>query len=188
MLIPIFSHGQGILVITRGPGKVHLLSYASDSDSAPHKGTTTTDLEGITRFLISHSYGYTKYAFFWEGAGQAFCTFGQDTNRVLVGTHWNAATCVEFGSPRFTTQNVSSYTVGAFNRDNIATCFIIPDDFIPPKVRNCSKVSTCPATYTRSSSSSVTSPPTLALSQIQAFQQMDLYRGLLSSPCIRTIM
>jgi hypothetical protein len=124
----IFRNGQGIVITSNGPGKVHLLSYASNAGIVPHEGTTTTNREGVTRFVISHSYTFTKFAFFWEGVGQAFCAIGEDNNKVPVGTSWTAATCIAWSGSSFTSENVSSCTAGGVNRDNQVTCFIIPDN------------------------------------------------------------
>jgi hypothetical protein len=122
------SYGKGIVITTRGPGKVHLLSYANNSGTSPHKAITTTSRKGTTRFVISHTFNFTKFAFYWDGASQASCTTGEDTGTVPVGTGWNAATCVTWNSYSFTTENVSSDVSRALDRNNLITCFILPDD------------------------------------------------------------
>lgn len=125
---PIYIDGRGVIVSARGPGKVHLLSYASNANLPAHVGTITTNREGVTRFMISHSYTFTKFAFYWEGSGEAVCGAGSSLIRQPVGTSWNAATCADWGSTSFTTQNVSTFTTSAVSRDNQVTCFIIPDN------------------------------------------------------------
>lgn len=126
----IFTNGDGIIVSARGPGKVHLLSFASNAKAPDVIGTITTTPstpDKVTRFMISHSYTYTKYAFYWDGAGQAVCGKGQDLVRLPVGNSWNAATCVDWATSQFTTQNVTASTTSAVNRDGQITCFKIPD-------------------------------------------------------------
>jgi len=126
----IFLNGNGVIVSARGPGKLHLLSFASNANIQNHVGTITTTSEGITRFIISHSYTFTKFAFYWDGAGEAVCGKGQDLVRQPVGKGWDAATSVNWGSTDFTTQNVASSTTSAVNRDNAVTCFIVPDNLL----------------------------------------------------------
>jgi len=126
----IFFDGSGVIVSARGPGKVHLLSYGSNANLPGHIGTITTTSSGITRFIISHSYTFTKFAFYWEGQGEAVCGKGQDLVRQPVGRGWDAATNVNWGGTDFSTQNVQSFTTSAVPRDNQVTCFIIPDNLL----------------------------------------------------------
>jgi hypothetical protein len=123
-----FPRGQGIVITARGPGKVRLLTYVNNGGIV--EGTTTTNREEVTRFLISHS---EKLAFFWDGAHPASCTIGEDTSKVPVGTSWNAATCIAQNSSSFTTEDVSGDVGRAVNKGNLTTCFIIPSDHSPPE-------------------------------------------------------
>jgi hypothetical protein len=125
-----YLNGNGVIVSARGPGKVHLLSYASNSNLPAHVGTTTTTSGGITRFIISHSYTFTKFAFYWDGEGEAGCGKGQGLVRQPVGKSWEAATTADWGTTEFRTQNVGSFTTSAVPRDNEVTCFIIPDNLL----------------------------------------------------------
>jgi hypothetical protein len=129
----IFLNGNGVIVSARGPGSIHLISFASNGNLPNHIGTITTTPstpDKVTRFIISHSYTFTKFAFYWDGAGQAVCGKGQDLVRQPVGNSWNVATCVDWGSANFTTQNVTTFTTSAVTRDNQVTCFIIPDNLL----------------------------------------------------------
>lgn len=130
MTTPIFSYGRGIIVSAKGPGKVHLMSYASNASITSHIGSITTDRPGVTRFIISHAYTFDKFAFYWEGSGEAVCGVGEDMSREPVGKSWKAATYVGWGEKSFSTKDVESSTTSAVNRDNLVTCFIIPDTLI----------------------------------------------------------
>ena len=125
-----FLNGNGVIVSARGPGKVHLLSYASNGGLPAHVGSITTTSEGVTRFIISHSYTFTKFAFYWEGQGEAVCGKALGLVRQPVGKNWEAATTADWGATEFTTQNVTSNVTSAVLRDNAVTCFIIPDTLI----------------------------------------------------------
>jgi hypothetical protein len=130
----IFTNGQGIIVSARGPGKLHLLTFKSIvSGAGDVVGTITTapsTPDKVTRFIISFSHNYTKFAFFWDGAGQAVFGKGQDLVRQPLGNSWNVATTVDWGSASFTTQDVRAIATSATNRDNETTCYIIPDNLL----------------------------------------------------------
>ncbi|KAJ7700234.1 hypothetical protein B0H14DRAFT_3034246, partial [Mycena olivaceomarginata] len=99
-----FQDGNAVLVVTRGPGKMHVVSYGSSaqptlsqvfgSTSTP-AGTTERD---ETRFIITHSYTFAYCGFFWEGAGEAAYTIGDSLVRQAVGKSWQAAIIVEWGA------------------------------------------------------------------------------------------
>jgi hypothetical protein len=126
-----YVNGQGVVVDTTGPGKIHLLSYAANqATNLAHIGTITTTSEGGTRFIISHSYDYNKFAFYWDGTGEAVCGKGQHPSRQAVGNSWQEATCADFNTSAFVTRDVTANTAGAVNRDNLVTCFIIPDNVL----------------------------------------------------------
>jgi len=126
-----YVNGQGVVVSTTGPGKIHLLSYAANTaTNTAHIGTITTASEGRTRFIISDSYDYNKFAFYWDGAGEAVCGKGQHLLRQAVGRNWREATCADYNTSAFVTRDVTADTTGALNRDNRVTCFIIPDNVL----------------------------------------------------------
>lgn len=158
---PVVSDGQSIVITTRGAGQVLLLFYFSNNGISSRYGTTTTNREGTSRFIISRSNTFERFAFFWEGEHQAFCTIGEDTNRVPVGTSWKAASCVTWGSTSVTTQNVSlaRYIARPFNGDNHVTYLIAPDDLPSPEIQQPTKPLTKPITK------SITKPITKPLAQ-----------------------
>ncbi|KDR69481.1 hypothetical protein GALMADRAFT_1352495 [Galerina marginata CBS 339.88] len=128
MSASFYRYGEGVIVATRGPGSVHLISYESNTLPA-HIGKITTSSPGVTRFLISHSYTFTKFAFYWDGNGEAVCGKGQELGRQAVGKSWETATCADWGTSEFVTKDVTAFTASALPRDNGVTCFIIPDKF-----------------------------------------------------------
>ena len=123
----IFTNGQTLVVSAVGPGKLHLLSYQSNAKIVNHVGYIPTSKTGETRFVISHSYTFTKFAFFWEGSGEAVYGIGTSLVRSPVGKSWNSASLASWGSPTITTANVTSQVTSAVTRDNAITAFIIPD-------------------------------------------------------------
>ncbi|KAJ7771474.1 hypothetical protein B0H16DRAFT_1881107 [Mycena metata] len=126
--IVAFISGNGVLVTTRGPGKVHLLSYASNFNGLPnHVGATTTTNSGVTRFMISHSYTFTQFAFYWEGTGEAVFSIGNELLHQPVGSSWTQAVNIQYGGQPATNSDVSGQLPAAVQRDNEVTCFIIPD-------------------------------------------------------------
>ena len=132
----IFANGQGVIVSARGPGSLHLLTTNPVIDpnlALPVVGaiTTTPSMpDKITRFMISFSHNYTKFAFYWDGNGQAVYGEGQDLVRQPVGKGWDAATTVNWGSTSFSTEDVRTLQASATNRGNVTTIFIIPDNLL----------------------------------------------------------
>ena len=123
----IFTNGQTLVVSAVGPGKLHLLSYESNAKIQNHVGYIPTNKTGETRFVISHSYTFTKFAFFWEGSGEAVYGVGTSLVRQPVGKSWTSASLASWGNPNITTANVTSQVTSAVTRDNQITAFIIPD-------------------------------------------------------------
>ncbi|KAJ6546889.1 hypothetical protein B0H19DRAFT_244721 [Mycena capillaripes] len=121
-----FFNGQGILVTTRGPGKVHLISFASNAGLYNHVGTITTTNQDETCFIISHSYTFTRFAFYWEGNGEAVYSIGSQLLRHPVGNSWSKAVTFSWGGGAAVTSDVWSEVSSAVQRDNEVTCFIIP--------------------------------------------------------------
>ncbi|KAJ7042119.1 hypothetical protein C8F04DRAFT_1031082 [Mycena alexandri] len=83
--IVAFNSGNGVLVTTRGQRKVHLVSYGSNGGLPNHVGTINTTNNEVTRFMISHSYTFTGFAFYWEGTGEAVFSIGNQLLRQPVG-------------------------------------------------------------------------------------------------------
>ncbi|KAF8874925.1 mucin-binding lectin 1 [Infundibulicybe gibba] len=121
-----FFNGEAVLITARGPGKVHLLSFQSNGGIPPVIGSIQTYNAGTTRFIISHSYTFEKFAFYWEGAGEATYGVGQSLVRTQLGNGWENAALVSWGGS-ITTGDVYGYMAGAVNRDGQVTCFIVPD-------------------------------------------------------------
>ncbi|KAJ7349021.1 hypothetical protein DFH08DRAFT_133780 [Mycena albidolilacea] len=129
---PAFQNGNAVLVVTRGPGKMHLISYASNAKPAivPHFGSMSTPAgtteRDETRFLITHSYTFEQCAFYWEGAGEAAYGVGNSLVRQAVGRSWQAAINVGWGATTATTTNVSGQLASGVQRDNLINCYIVP--------------------------------------------------------------
>lgn len=123
----IFTNGQTLLVSTIGPGKLHLLSYQSNAKITNHVGYIPTTKAGETRFVISHSYTFERFAFFWEGSGEAVYSVGTSLIRQPVGKSWDSASLASWGSPTITTANVTAQVTSAVVRNNAITAFIVPD-------------------------------------------------------------
>jgi hypothetical protein len=123
----IFTNGQCLVVTTRGVGNLHLLTYQGNADDPDVVGSTPTTNTGVTRFLVSHSYNYQKYAFFWDGAGEAVYGIGTGLQRQPVGRSWSQASAVSWGATTVTTIDVSITVKAAVDRTGATTCFVIPD-------------------------------------------------------------
>ncbi|KAF8998863.1 hypothetical protein BDQ17DRAFT_1308953 [Cyathus striatus] len=132
-----FFNGYGVIVSARGPGNLHLVSYASINGLPNVFGSVSakpnvTGNDDVTRFMISHSYYYTKYAFYWDGPDEAVCGIGLDLIRSPVGTSWQQATMIDWGGANFTSGNVTSFVndAASVQRDNDITAFVIPDHLL----------------------------------------------------------
>lgn len=125
MVEQIWAHGQAVIVTVTGPGKIHLLSYNPSMNHPTMVGTVQARPQGTTRFLVSHSYGFFKYAFYWEGGGDAVASYGP-VNRTRVGNSWNEAICIDWGSSNFTFNDVTSNAAVASENATV-TCFVIPE-------------------------------------------------------------
>jgi hypothetical protein len=125
-MVAAFINGVAPIITTRGPGKLHLLSYNSNGGLPNHVGTITTSNESFTRFMISHSYTFVGYAFYWEGSGEAVWTFGDILQRQPVGKSWSSASVVGYGGTSVASSSVENFVKSAVQRDSEVTCFIIP--------------------------------------------------------------
>jgi len=124
----IFRNGNGVIVNAKGPGKLHLLTYGGISANLGNVvGSVGTTNSGITRFLISFSHNYTRFAFYWEGAGEAAYGTSESLARYPVAKNWDNAVVIHWGSPSFTSGNVNAEVNKAVGRDNQTTVFIIPE-------------------------------------------------------------
>lgn len=123
----IFRNGNGVIVNANGAGKLHLLSYASNSGLPNHVGYIETTSSGITRFVISFAYTFTRFAFYWEGNGQAVYGAGDSLARYPLATGWDKAVVIEWGSSSFTSGNVQAEVNKAVVRNGSVTAFIIPE-------------------------------------------------------------
>ncbi|KAJ6606268.1 hypothetical protein DFH09DRAFT_1119717 [Mycena vulgaris] len=124
--VQAFQNGVAPIVTTRGPGKIHLISYGSNSGLPNHVGSITTTNARDTRFLISHSYTFTGFAFYWEGEGEAVWTLGDTLMRQPVGASWDTASAVPWAGQPLASTDVTAQVESAVLRDNAVTCFIIP--------------------------------------------------------------
>ncbi|KAK7040688.1 hypothetical protein VNI00_009594 [Paramarasmius palmivorus] len=127
----VFTNGNTLVVYARGPGRLHLLSYQSNAHIPNHVGaiqTTTQDSAKITKFVISHSYTFERFAFFFEGPGEAVYSIGSSLQRQPVGKSWTQASVASWGSATITTADVSGQVPGAALRDEAITAFIVPDN------------------------------------------------------------
>ncbi|KAK7017560.1 hypothetical protein VNI00_018574 [Paramarasmius palmivorus] len=124
----IFVYGNTLTVTARGPGKLHLLSYQSNAKLGNNVGTLETTSQGITQFVISHSYTYERFAFFFEGDGDAVYSIGSGLVRQPVGKNWKGASLVSWGSQSVETGDVDGIASKANNVDNMITAFIVYRD------------------------------------------------------------
>jgi len=122
----IFKDDQCLVVTTRGPGRLHLLSYQSNGGLTNNVGSRPTTNSGVTRFMVSFSHTYERFAFIWDGDGEAVYGVGHGLKRLPVGKSWGQASAIEWGSSTVTTTDVSKL-VGPLSGNTNITCFIIPD-------------------------------------------------------------
>ncbi|KAK7021907.1 hypothetical protein VNI00_017196 [Paramarasmius palmivorus] len=125
----IFTNGNTLAVTVRGPGKLHLLSYQSNGKIGNVVGSLATTSQGVTKYIISHSYTFERFAFFFDGAGEAVYSIGSGLARFPVnGKNWKEASLVSWGSASVTTGDVEAEASKAVNRDNMITAFIVYQD------------------------------------------------------------
>ncbi|KAF8656489.1 hypothetical protein AX16_002508 [Volvariella volvacea WC 439] len=124
----IFHTGSELIVITRGRGNLHLLSWQSNGGIRNHVGAIPTENSGTTRFLIGFSHTFERFSFFWDGQGEAVYQIGNRLERKPVGKNWHSASTVNWGSSEVTNTNVTGQVESAVVRDRATTAFIIPDN------------------------------------------------------------
>ncbi|KAJ7643572.1 hypothetical protein FB45DRAFT_737353 [Roridomyces roridus] len=68
-----YLNGVAPIVTTFGPGNLHHLAYAPQlAGMIDINGVVPTSNEGTTNFVLGYSYYYQGFAFYWDGAGDAF--------------------------------------------------------------------------------------------------------------------
>jgi hypothetical protein len=125
--MPIFVDGNTLVITTRGVGNLRLFSYQSNAGASNCVGSTLTSNTGVTRFLVSFSHTYERFAFYWDGAGEAVYGIGTGLERKPVGRSWTSASAILWGASMVTTIDATSLLPSALVRDNATTVFIIPD-------------------------------------------------------------
>lgn len=121
----VFRGDNCLTVTTMGPGKLTLLTYGGSS--ANHIGAKSTNNSSKTRWMIGFSHNYTRFAFIWEGKGEAVYRVGSSLVTTPVGTSWTAASLMDWGTGKITRADVSSNILGAIERNNATTFWVIPD-------------------------------------------------------------
>jgi hypothetical protein len=123
----IFASGKCLVVTISGPGKFYLLSYQSNAKMTNVQGTIDITGTGVTRIMVSHSYTFERFAFYFDGAGEAVYGIGAGLARLPVGKSLKEASTVAWGQGTVGTGDVSSQATSAARVDNLITAFIIPE-------------------------------------------------------------
>ncbi|KAI9507839.1 hypothetical protein F5148DRAFT_1201497 [Russula earlei] len=123
----IFVNGQSVNVTTWGPGHLYLYTGGSNVGAPSCVGGTATTNEGITRYIISFSHNFTKFAFYWAGQGEAVYHIDNHLVRKPVGKSWNEASYIPWGANEVQTADVSADVQSALARDEETTVFVIHD-------------------------------------------------------------
>ncbi|KAJ7124285.1 hypothetical protein C8R44DRAFT_620245 [Mycena epipterygia] len=122
-----YTNGIAPIVTTYGPGSLHHLVYNTNApDLTNVVGSLPTTNTGITNFLLAFSYTFTGYAFYWDGAGDAFWRLGNSTFREPVGTSWANATGVPWGTEILLGVNVEAQVAAA--GETTVEVFFIPNN------------------------------------------------------------
>ncbi|KAF8521660.1 hypothetical protein JB92DRAFT_2889967 [Gautieria morchelliformis] len=132
-MAPIFLNGDAILVTTHGPGNLHLYTYgpASMKEYGSYYGSVHTSRSGVSNFIITYSYHYSKYAFYWDGKGKAECHVRWNSNpktSPVAGKGWGQSSWVKLGDTEVSVLDVSpNYFVRSSNVGNKVTCYLLPE-------------------------------------------------------------
>ncbi|KAF6757958.1 mucin-binding lectin 1 [Ephemerocybe angulata] len=118
----LFTTGNEVTVITVGPGKLSLASWGSINSGQSTVGAVTTTNAFLTKWLVSFSHCYTRFAFIWEGEGQAV-----RTRESQSGRSWDNASTHHWGTNTIAGENITSVIPTCVNRDNMTTLYMIPD-------------------------------------------------------------
>ncbi|KAJ7612665.1 hypothetical protein FB45DRAFT_803223 [Roridomyces roridus] len=129
MSTPHYANGIAPIVTTFGPGTLHTLAFNAGSCNVNVVAAVpaTPNSAGITNWLLSFAYDFNDYAFYWDGAGEAFWRFGNSTLMQPVGTSWTDATGIPLGTEVIEGWNVASTAAAATNRGDMSLAFVIPD-------------------------------------------------------------
>lgn len=103
----VFEASNSLMIITSGPGTLTLLTYAGAKGLSSVIGSKKTTTSGTIRWFVGFSHNYTRFAFMWEGGGQAVYRIGSTLLTEKVGTDWKSASLVSWGSGTITTADVS---------------------------------------------------------------------------------
>ncbi|KAF8656496.1 hypothetical protein AX16_002515 [Volvariella volvacea WC 439] len=124
----IFQSGSELIVITRGPGSIHLLNWQSNGRLTNNVASIPTSNSGITRYIIGFSHTYERFSFYWDGQGEAVYQIGNRLERTPVGRSWQSSSTVNWGASEITTTNVAGLVEAVGSWRTTPTAFIIPDN------------------------------------------------------------
>nr|6ZRW_A Chain A, Mucin-binding lectin 1 [Coprinopsis cinerea]6ZRW_B Chain B, Mucin-binding lectin 1 [Coprinopsis cinerea]6ZRW_C Chain C, Mucin-binding lectin 1 [Coprinopsis cinerea]6ZRW_D Chain D, Mucin-binding lectin 1 [Coprinopsis cinerea]6ZRW_E Chain E, Mucin-binding lectin 1 [Coprinopsis cinerea]6ZRW_F Chain F, Mucin-binding lectin 1 [Coprinopsis cinerea]6ZU2_AAA Chain AAA, Mucin-binding lectin 1 [Coprinopsis cinerea]6ZU2_BBB Chain BBB, Mucin-binding lectin 1 [Coprinopsis cinerea]6ZU2_CCC Ch len=124
----IFHTGSELFIITRGPGKLTLLTWGGLNNLRSVIGAIPTENTGVTKWAVSFSHNYTRFSFIWEGQGEACYQIGNGLTRSPVGRSWSSSSTIHWGSSTVITEDVTSVVPGAVNRDKVTTAYALPDN------------------------------------------------------------
>lgn len=113
-----------LMLMTSGSGTLYHISYGSVLGYANTHRSKTINATGENRWVVGFSYTYNKYAFIWEGSGEATYRVGTGLSAFPVGRSWNNATTVNWDSPIVSNADATSLVTGPFLPELIA--WIIP--------------------------------------------------------------
>ncbi|KAJ7643561.1 hypothetical protein FB45DRAFT_278011 [Roridomyces roridus] len=120
--------GVAPIVTTFGPGNLHHIAY--DPNTAGFRsviGFIPTTNELATNFVLGFSYGFNSYAFYWDGAGDAFWRLGNSSLVEPVGNSWANATGVPFNGEVILGVNVESQVASSVNNgDGRIVVYVVP--------------------------------------------------------------
>ncbi|KAJ7615991.1 hypothetical protein FB45DRAFT_801621 [Roridomyces roridus] len=122
--------GVAPIVTTFGPGNLHHLAYGS-ATLGTVTGFVPTTNENASHFLLGFSYSYPGYAFYWDGAGDAFFRLGSSTAFSAVGNSWKNASGVPSNEEIVLGLNIASTAAAADNRGDgpgTLVAYRIPDN------------------------------------------------------------
>ncbi|KAJ7772350.1 hypothetical protein B0H16DRAFT_1305250 [Mycena metata] len=113
------------IVTVIGPGNFHHISYDSISALPSFVGMIPTSSAGVTNFLLSFSFSYLSFAFYWDGDGPAFWREGNSSFELPVGTSWADAIGVPWSDEKILGLDVEAEVAAATTND--VPVYIIPE-------------------------------------------------------------
>ncbi|KAJ7436089.1 hypothetical protein B0H11DRAFT_1886485 [Mycena galericulata] len=124
-----YTNGIAPIVTVYGPGNLHHLTYTSAAGLGNAVGLMPTTSTGTTNFLLGFLFDWRNYAFYWDGAGEAFWRMTNSTVVEPVGTSWADATGVPWGTNEIILGlNVEAEVSTAGNVGADVPVFFIPGD------------------------------------------------------------